>query len=74
MMNNLCAFTIANWLDIAFVVILLLFSVVGAKKGFVAAFFGFISTIIALVAAFLLGDKVMEWTNGLFGLEKIIGN
>lgn len=73
-MNNLCAFTIANWLDIAFVVILLLFSVVGAKKGFVAAFFGFISTIIALVAAFLLGDKVMEWTNGLFGLEKIIGN
>ena len=72
-MLNLCAFTLANGLDIAFVVILVIFSIVGAKKGFVASFFGFLSTIVALVAAFFLCDKVIGWTNGLFGLDGVIG-
>ena len=66
----------ANWLpyaiDAAVVILIVLFAVSSAKKGFVECFFGFISTIVAVVAAFTFMKSLLSWTGGLFGLQNFI--
>ncbi len=59
-------------LDVAVVVILLLFAITTAKKGFVKSVFGFIMTIAALAIALLFANAAIEATGGLFGLKDTI--
>lgn len=63
-----------NAVDIAAIVVIAIIAGRSAKKGFVACFFGFISTIVALILAFVLAKPVLGWTNGLFGLEGWLEN
>jgi uncharacterized membrane protein required for colicin V production len=55
--------------DIVVIVLVLIFTLGGARKGFVAFLFGLVTTIIAFVLAMTLADNLVDWTNGLFGLE-----
>ena len=50
----------------------LVFALLAAKKGFVRCFFGFVSTIVALLVAFIFMNAVIGWTNGLFGLQSAL--
>jgi len=59
-------------LDGVAVVLLLFFTLGGAKKGFIGGLFGFLTTIVALVIAFSLADQFADLTGGLFGLEGVI--
>ena len=56
-------------IDILAVVVILGVAIVSAKRGFVDCLFGFISTIVAMLLAFLLLKPFLGWTNGLFGLQ-----
>ncbi len=53
-------------------IVLLIFTLGGAKKGFVRSLFGFLTTIIAIVVAFSLADQFADLTGGLFGLEGVL--
>ena len=68
----------ASWInyavDAVVVVLMIMFAISSAKKGFVECFFGFISTILAVVAAFTFMKGVLSWTDGLFGLQGVIEN
>ncbi len=68
----------ATWIhyaaDAAVIVAMVMFAVSSAKKGFVECFFGFISTILAVIAAFVFMKSVLSWTGGLFGLQGVIEN
>lgn len=67
--------TWANYAADAVVIILIcIFAVSSAKKGFVECFFGFISTVLAVIAAFTFMKGVLSWTDGLFGLQELIEN
>lgn len=70
---NLCA---VDWtaylLDIFVVVFLIGFAIVCARKGFVECFFGFISTIAAILIAALFAKLVYNWTDGLFGVDRFL--
>ena len=74
MLLGLNASWISYGVDAAIIVIMFMFAVSSAKKGFVECFFGFISTILAVVAAFTLMKGVLSWTDGLFGLQGVIEN
>ncbi len=60
--------------DIAVVVVILMFSLSAAKKGFVNCLFSLIATIAAIVLAFVLAKPLLGWTNGLFGLQTTLQN
>ena len=66
----------ATWVNYAVdalvIVVIVLFAASSAKKGFVECFFGFISTIVAVIAAFTFMKGVLIWTEGLFGLQGVI--
>lgn len=66
--NAICAWQqyVADGVVVA---VLLIFGIISAKKGFVKCFFAFISTILALIVAFVFMNAVIGWTNGLFGLQ-----
>ena len=71
--NALCGVQLSNYLgDIIVVVFLIAFSVVCAKRGFIECFFGFVSTVAALLAAVLFAKTVLSITGGLFGLQKYL--
>ncbi len=72
MLNGLCATWANTAVDIIVIVVLAIFAIVGAKKGFVECFFGFVSTIVAIILAFSLAQPVLGWTGGLFGLQGVI--
>lgn len=59
-------------LDVVVVVIMLIFAITAAKKGFVESIFGLLTTIVALAAALLLANIVVDATGGLFGLKDSI--
>ena len=69
---NLCAFQVAYIADIVFILALVVFSLFGAKTGLIKTFFGFVSTVVAIIFAFLFASLVLDWTKGLFGLEEVI--
>lgn len=68
----------ASWIhyaaDALVIVLIVMFAVSSAKKGFVECFFGFVSTILAVVLAFTFMKGVLSWTEGLFGLQGVIEN
>ena len=53
-LNALCAAWTVYAVDILAVVVLFVFAVAAAKRGFVACFFGLISTLVAILVAFRL--------------------
>ena len=65
-----------SWINYAVdgiaILAVIIFAGKAANKGFVKCFFKFISTIVAIIVAFLLMNAVLQWTGGLFGLEGII--
>ena len=74
MLQGLCAAWAPYAADGVALVVLVCFAAVSAKKGFVRCFFGFISTIVAIIVAFLFMKTLVSATNGLFGLEELIQN
>lgn len=63
-----CNFT--NFIvDIVVILVLVGFGFVCARRGFIECFFGFITTIVALLLAFFLTDVIVLATGGVFGLE-----
>ena len=70
--TQLNAFWLHYTLDILALVVIFVCAVGGAKKGFVRCFFGLISTLAAIVLAFLFMKKMLDWTDGLFGLQGIM--
>ena len=60
--------------DISIAVVCLICAIRSAKKGFIACFFGLISTVAAIALAFMLAKPVLDWTGGLFGLNTVIEN
>ncbi|MBQ8684946.1 MAG: CvpA family protein [Clostridia bacterium] len=71
-MENLCAAWLPYAVDGVAIAVMLAFSIVASKKGFVQCLFGFVSTIVAILVALLLMKGVVSWTNGLFGLQGAI--
>ena len=61
-------------LDAVALVVFFICALSCAKKGFVRCFFGFISTITAIILAFILMKKMLGWTDGLFGLQGVMEN
>lgn len=61
-------------IDILAVIVIIGVAIVSAKRGFADCLFGFISTIVAILLAFLLLKPIMNWTNGLFGLQGTLEN
>ena len=55
--------------DIVAVVILLVYALRSAAKGFVACLFGLLSTIAAAIVAFTALNSILSVTGGLFGLQ-----
>lgn len=74
MLSGLNASWVNYAVDALVVILMIMFAVSSAKKGFVECFFGFISTILAVVAAFTFMKSVLSWTEGLFGLQGVIEN
>ena len=72
MLETLCASWLYATLDIIVVAFFFAFAYSRAKRGFIDCFFGFISTITAILIAFLLMKGLVRWTNGLFGLEGVM--
>ena len=72
-LQNLCAIRWTNYLlDGVLALVLLGYVIYCAKRGFIDCFFGFFSTIIALIAAIFLARVLVNATGGLFGLEKTL--
>ncbi len=66
----------ASWacwtVDILAVVVILGYSLLAARRGFVDCVFSLVTTLLALLAAILLFKSVCKWTNGLFGLQGVL--
>ncbi len=74
MLLNVNAVVVSLILDLVAVIVLLIFAIRSAKKGFVACVIGLLSTIVAGVVAFLLVNSVLTWTGGIFGLQGKLTN
>ena len=72
MLSGLNATWVNYAVDALVIVVMVMFAASSAKKGFVECFFGFISTILAVIAAFTFMKGVLIWTEGLFGLQGVI--
>lgn len=69
---NLCAGKSGLIVDAIVAVVMLLFVLISAKKGFITCFFGFISTLLALFIAVSFAKSVMELTGGFFGVQDML--
>ena len=58
--------------DFIALAVILVFAVVNARRGFVDCLFGFISTLVAILFAFLLMKTFVRITGGVFGLQGLI--
>lgn len=75
MQTNLLQFTWANFaIDAIVVFVIVAFAITSAKRGFISCCFGLLSTVVAVVVAFVLMKPVLSWTSGLFGLQPWIEN
>ena len=69
MQSSLLASSAVYIIDALVVIVVLIFAVKGAKKGFVDCLFGIISTLGAIVIALLFTKAFLGLTGGLFGLQ-----
>ena len=60
--------------DALVIVVIVAFAIVAAKRGFIDCLFGLISTVAAIVVAFILMKPLLSWTEGLFGLQEWLEN
>ena len=67
------AFHAAYIVDIILIVGLIIWAIIDAKRGFITCFFSFVSTIVAILVVSIFSKSIISWTNGLFGLEGLIG-
>lgn len=58
--------------DIVILIVALIITIKGAKKGFVNCIFGFLSTILAIVLAFSFAGFAVNVTGGFFGVEGML--
>ena len=65
-------FKVEYVIDIVFLLAIVVWALVDAKKGFIGCFFSFISAIVCATAVLFLTGPVLRLTGGLFGLEKTI--
>jgi len=61
-------------LDGLAIFIIIGFAVLSAKRGFIDCLFGLIASLVALILAFSLFRGLLDWTNGLFGLQELLEN
>lgn len=76
MLQNLCAMKWSNYyiVDIVVVAILIVFTILAAKKGFINCILGFIVTTLAILLAVIFADNLVEVSGGIFGLERGMGD
>ena len=76
MLHNFCAMKWSNYyiVDIVVVAILIVFTILAARKGFINCMLGFIVTSIAILVAVIFADNLVEASGGIFGLEKGMSN
>lgn len=67
-LSGLCAKTGNIIADILVCIVVLIFALVAMERGFVDCLFSLISTLLAIILAFILVKPFLTWTNGLFGL------
>lgn len=71
MLLNLCAMQ-WSWyylVDIVVLSVLVVFTILAARKGFINCMLGFIVTTVAIVTAFIFADNLVEASGGIFGFE-----
>jgi uncharacterized membrane protein required for colicin V production len=69
-MNGLNAVWTTYAVDGLAIAVVVVFALTSLKKGFVRCLFGFVSGFLAIVFALLFMRSVIEWTDGLFGLQQ----
>jgi uncharacterized membrane protein required for colicin V production len=72
-MGAVTGFQSAYLVDIAVMIVLLIFALVDAKKGFIACIFGLVISVVAFIVAFFCASTVVDATGGLFGVQDLIG-
>ena len=72
MLNALLSSFAIYAVDAIVAVVVLVLAIVSARRGFVECFFGFISTILAILLAFLFMKTFVRLTGGVFGLQGVI--
>ena len=72
---TLCASSLPSYIgDLIAVIVILVFMLISARKGFINCLFKFISNIVALVVAFSLAKTFASITGGLFGIQAFFEN
>ncbi len=66
--------TIGIILDIIIIAVLLIFGIIGLKKGFFKSILSIFSWFICLVIACFAAKYVASWINGLYNFSDLIGN
>ncbi len=67
--ENLQTLQTAILLDVAFFVVLFIFSLIGARKGAIRSIIGLLSTILAVVFAFVFASSMADVLEDWFGLQ-----
>ncbi len=65
--------TIGLIIDIAIIVALIIFGIIGLKKGFLKSVISIFSWVVCLIIAVLLAKYVAGWLNGIYNFSGLIG-
>ena len=65
--------TIGLIIDIAIIIALVVFGIIGLKKGFLKSVISIFSWVVCLVIAVLLAKYVAGWLNGIYNFSNFIG-
>lgn len=75
MIGNICAVKWSNYiLDGVALLLIIGYTIVCAKRGFVECFFGFVSVTVSLILAITFAKGVVSVTGDLFGLRGVLEN
>ncbi len=66
--------TVGIIFDVSIVLVLVLFSIIGLKKGFLKSILSLFNWSICLIIAILLAKYVATWINGIYDFSSLIGN
>lgn len=70
LLQNLCAVKWSNYiLDIVALLIIIGYTIICARRGFIECLFSFITLILSIVLAVSFAKPALSMTNGLFGLQ-----
>lgn len=65
--------TIGLILDIVIIAVLVIFGIIGLKKGFLKSIISLFSWVVCIVIAFLTAKYVAGWINAIFNFSELIG-